>query len=214
VVISAAPASSSPPPSSTASSFPFQVTTRVAPGSAPGALPNQARVEYNSSLLRGTYSLDDRQTITGLTQYNPDGSVADASWFLFDYGNDLIWLEITMDETTNLATAATIDSYGLGGGWVRSDPPQEDGEGSGFFEYDDDTDDNGNTNYTQTVARIQIFSSTTSSSGAFPVTNAQLLNSHLIMKSDLYSGKIAKGTSSAVIGYFLPMPFAAPYVSS
>lgn len=179
---------------------PFSVETRVSPGSDPGANPDQASVYWNSSLLKSII-LNDVQDITGLS------SQTDPNWFQFNYGNDLIWLEITLDGMGSV-TGATIQSYGLGGAWEPADLPTQTGTGSGPFEYTLTFDDNGNSVFSQTKARIPIFMSTTGAS----VVNIQLLNSNLLMEGDIYVGD-TQDDGSATVGLLMPKPYAGPYIS-
>lgn len=174
---------------------PFQVTIQEDP-SSPGSY--QASVYWNSSLLLSTV-LTDTQPITGL-----------AAWFTLDLGNDLIWLDITLDGFGDV-TGATINSYGLGGSWNPSDPPQVFGTGSGPFEYEITFDANGNQIISQYMARIPIFESVTSTASPFPISNIQLLNQNLIMEGDIDTGSSG---GPGVTGLLMPKPFAGPYVST
>lgn len=161
----------------------------------------KATVNSRGSLLRN-YVLNNNQAITGLD-----------SPFVFDFGNDLIWLDITIDPTTGLPTATTVNSYGLGGVWAPSDLPSEYGTGHGFFEYQITFDSEGNSIFTQYLARIPIFESTTSSVSPFPVSNIQMLNANLIMTGDVYSGPTTSD-GDAIIGISMPKPFSAPFITT
>lgn len=193
----------------TATTFPFQVTVQANPAS-PGNY--QASVYWNSSLLLN-YVLNNTQTITGLAdEVAPDGD-GNMNWFTFDNGNDLIWLEITLDGFGDV-TAAAINSWGLGGIWQPSDLPGEYGSGHGPFEYQLTYDDLGNSIFNQYIARIAIFSSQTSTVSPFPVVNTQLLDHNLIMTGDVYNGQLyTTSDGPAVIGIVMPRLYSGPYVT-
>ncbi len=174
----------------TQDSHPFKVYTRTNPDN-PALF--QAKVELNSSLMK-SIKADDRQIITGLDE-----------WFDYTPGGDFIWLEITLNGYGG-TTAATINSYGLGGAWAPGDGPQAYGTNSGPFEYDTYYDGFGNPYYSQYIARIGIFQSTYSSVEPYPILDNQLLNTHLCMEGDIWTG-------GPIIPIVMPKPYAGPYIA-
>jgi hypothetical protein len=197
--------------------IPFGVTVQAS------GMTYRASVYWDSSLLKNIV-LNNTQTIAG--QLGPPvwAGLANApaptgdgnpNWFTFDYGNDLIWLEILLDGAGN-PTSAGINSWGLGGTWAPGDLPGEYVSGHGPFEYQLTYDSSTPPNkiYTQYIARIAIFASITSTSAPYPVTNLQLLNSNLIMRGDIYDGALyTTGDGPAIIPIVMPMPYSGPYIT-
>lgn len=172
------------------------------------ANPNRASVYWNSSLFLNEI-LNSTQTIMGLAT---EAGAPNA--FTFDYGNDLIWVEVLLT-SGGAFSSATIKSWGQGGTWVVSDPPQEYGTGSGPFEMQTQYDVNGNPYYTQYILRRAIFISQTSTIAPYPVFNIQLVNTNLIFEGGVWNGPVNfnSGVTPVVVPYLKMVPFGGGYVN-
>jgi hypothetical protein len=178
---------------------PFMIFIRPAPV-AEGEAPSgdfQAKVILNSNLLK-TVTPGDNQVITGLD-----------SWFTFYPGEDMIWLEVSCDETST-PTGATIKSVGMGDDWDPADPPQPSRRGSGAIEYHRDTDDDGNVFYTQTLSRVALFEST--GGDIESQVNKQLVSTPLLWTPDTYTGPTADD-DEVTFGYYKPVAHGAQTAS-
>jgi hypothetical protein len=155
-----------------------------------GSTGMQFKINLNSSLFLSE-KLNDNVAGTGLN-----------AWTDFRPGNDFVYGEITFDSGNNVVSW-TIKSWYTGGTWALDDLPGEYGSGHGAFEYQLTYDAAGNSIFAQYVARFPIYMESSPAQ-----SKPQMLETHLIMKGDLYNGALyTSGDGPATIGIKMPKPY-------